>query len=42
MEVNLRAMTITIKHALSVMRAQKSGSIVNISSGVPIASRSRN
>jgi NAD(P)-dependent dehydrogenase (short-subunit alcohol dehydrogenase family) len=36
MAVNLRGMAITIKHALPIMRAQKSGSIVNISSGAAL------
>src|SRR3974390_2109508 len=45
MQVNVLGMAFTIKHALPVMRAQKSGSIVNISSGagliaMPIAAYS--
>src|SRR3974390_1250291 len=36
MEVNLRAMVITTKYVMPVMRAQKSGRIVNISSGAAV------
>ena len=36
MQVNVRAMAITTKYVMPVMRAQKSGSIVNISSGAAL------
>jgi NAD(P)-dependent dehydrogenase (short-subunit alcohol dehydrogenase family) len=39
MGVNLKGMFLTIKHVLPVMRAQKSGVIINVSSIVSISSR---
>lgn len=38
-ELNLKSMFMTIKHALPVMRKQKSGSIINISSTSSLCSR---
>lgn len=39
MNMNLKAMFLTCKHALPVMRAQKSGSIINVSSTSSLAAR---